>query len=385
MQKIFRIIKNGGITFLNIKNKYFLTRKQTDMNKIKKEDIIKKIKLPATLYSAVIVAVAGIFLAAALIYVFEANNRLTKFSEKFIPYPAAVINYKNFVTLNTLNSNLLSVKQFYENQDFSEVGLRVDFTTDDGKKRLKLREKELLNKMIEDKAIEILAKRNGITITAQSIDQNVERKLEEFGTKDDVENRLSKLYGWTLDDFKQKAVKPGMYQEELEKIILEQNKDKFSGAAREKIEKAARELNGKKDFSEVAKAYSDGSTAQDGGELGWFKKDQLVPEISSVAFSFDKGRRSDMIESELGFHIVEVEDKKTEGKEELVKIRQIFARKETFADWLDEQIKQMKIFIPLKEYNWNREKGMVEFSDEKMKEFEKSIMENFQGDASVIF
>ncbi len=356
------------------------------MDKNNKEHrIYKKIKAPTIIYSLIIIIAAYFIFTGIFIYGFGIKNKITETTARYFPYPAAAINYKNFIALNALNGNLQSVKQFYENQNFSQVGLRVDFTTEDGKKRLKLREKELLNKMIEDKVVEILAKRNGIIITSQLIDQNMERKLEEFGAKDDVKNKLSKLYGWTLDNFKQKVVKPGMYREELEKLILEQNKDKFSGAARGKIEKADREIKSKKDFAEAAEIYSDGSTARDGGELGWFKKDQLVPEISKAVFSFDKGQRSDIIESGLGFHIVEVEDKKTENNEDLVKIRQIFARKVTFADWLDEQIKQMKIFIPLKGYGWNKEKGMAEFSDEKMKEFEKNVMENFQGDASVIF
>lgn len=345
----------------------------------------KKMKPLTIVYVAVIFVIAYILVIGILIYGFGVKNKITETTAKYFPYPAAVVNYKSFITASELNNNLQSVKKFYESQDFSQAGMRVDFSTEDGQKRLKMKEKQLLNKMIEDEAVEILARQNGIKITAEDVQQNVKRKLDEYGTGDSVKENLSKLYGWTLSDFEEKIVRPGLYGEELEKLIVSQNKDDFSEAAKGKIEKAKNELENKKDFSEAAKTYSDGLTAGEGGELGWFKKDQLISEVSQTAFSLKKGQKSDIIESVLGYHIIELEDKKTENGEDLAKIRQIFARKKNFADWLDEEIKKMKIYIPFRGCYWNKENGTAEFSDEEMKKFEKSIMENFQGDASVIY
>ncbi len=350
-----------------------------------KQDVKKKIKPLTAIYSLAVAIAACLIIAGVLIYGFGAKNKITETAAKYFPYPAAIVDYKSIVTASELNNNLQSVKRFYESQDFSQAGMRVDFSTEDGQKRLKMKERQLLNKMIEDKAVEMLARQNGIKITAEEVKQNVKRKLDEYGTGDSVKEKLSKLYGWTLSDFEEKIVKPGLYGEELEKLILSQNKDDFAKSAEEKIEKAKSELNNEKDFSETAKTYSDGSTAGEGGELGWFKKDQLISEVSAAAFSLKKGQTSDIIESVLGYHIIELEDKKTENGEDMVKIKQIFARKKAFAGWLDEKIKEMKIYIPLKDYYWSKEKGMVEFGNEEMIKFEKSIYDNYGGDASTIF
>jgi peptidyl-prolyl cis-trans isomerase C len=65
------------------------------------------------------------------------------------------------------------------------------------------------------------------------------------------------------------------------------------------------------DFAELAKTKSkDPSAATEGGDLGYFTKDQMVPEFAEVAFKLDKGQLSDPVHSQFGWHIIKVEDKR---------------------------------------------------------------------------
>jgi peptidyl-prolyl cis-trans isomerase C len=65
------------------------------------------------------------------------------------------------------------------------------------------------------------------------------------------------------------------------------------------------------DFAELAKSKSkDPGGAADGGDLGFFTKDQMVPEFSAVAFSLDPGKISDPVKSQFGWHIIKVEEKR---------------------------------------------------------------------------
>src|SRR5712671_424116 len=65
------------------------------------------------------------------------------------------------------------------------------------------------------------------------------------------------------------------------------------------------------DFAELAKKESKDPGASDGGDLGFFTKDQMVPEFSAVAFALEPGKISDPIKTQFGWHIIKVEEKRT--------------------------------------------------------------------------
>jgi peptidyl-prolyl cis-trans isomerase C len=70
------------------------------------------------------------------------------------------------------------------------------------------------------------------------------------------------------------------------------------------------ELKKGADFEEEAKKKSKDPGAANGGDLGYFTKDQMVPEFAEAAFKLDKGQISDPIHTQFGWHIIKVEDKR---------------------------------------------------------------------------
>src|SRR3954464_13264300 len=70
------------------------------------------------------------------------------------------------------------------------------------------------------------------------------------------------------------------------------------------------ELDKGGDFAELAKKKSKDPGASDGGDLGFFTKDQMVPEFSAVAFTLEPGKVSDPVKSQFGWHVIKVEEKR---------------------------------------------------------------------------
>lgn len=80
--------------------------------------------------------------------------------------------------------------------------------------------------------------------------------------------------------------------------------------AKEAIQKAAERIKKGESFEEVAKQVSQDGSAQRGGDLGYFSRGQMVPEFEEAAFSLEKGKVSQVVETKFGYHIIKLEDRK---------------------------------------------------------------------------
>jgi len=74
------------------------------------------------------------------------------------------------------------------------------------------------------------------------------------------------------------------------------------------------------DFGELAKHYSDSSTAKQNGELGTFERSKLDPAIADVAFKLDRGQMTDVIQTKTGFEVLQVEQRYDAGIQPLDKV-----------------------------------------------------------------
>jgi len=64
------------------------------------------------------------------------------------------------------------------------------------------------------------------------------------------------------------------------------------------------------DFAELAKAFSQGPTAPKGGDLGFFKRGQMVPDFENAAFALNAGQLSEPVRTSFGLHLIEVVERR---------------------------------------------------------------------------
>ena len=130
-------------------------------------------------------------------------------------------------------------------------------------------------------------------------------------------NRDKTLLDEYLDQEAKKAVTPEaarkLYDETVKSVpaeqevrarhILVENEDE--------AKTIATRVKGGEDFAKVAGEVSkDPGSKTDGGDLGFFTKEQMVPEFSAVAFTLEPGKISDPVKSQFGWHVIKVEEKR---------------------------------------------------------------------------
>jgi peptidyl-prolyl cis-trans isomerase D len=74
-------------------------------------------------------------------------------------------------------------------------------------------------------------------------------------------------------------------------------------------------------FEDLAKKYSEDTTASKGGDLDWIVEGQTVPEFEHAAFTLPKGAISDLVKTQYGFHIIKVLDKETAHTKSFEEVR----------------------------------------------------------------
>ena len=129
--------------------------------------------------------------------------------------------------------------------------------------------------------------------------------------------------------------------------VADASDEKASKDAEEKIKGIIGRINKGEDFAKLASELTeDPSGKQNGGDLDYFTKEQMVPEFSTVAFQLGKGEISSPIKTQFGWHVLKVEDKRNRQPPEFEKVKdqvQTIVMRKAQADFITKLREEAKI------------------------------------------
>jgi len=173
---------------------------------------------------------------------------------------------------------------------------------------------EVLWALIDRKLLAHAASVEGQQVTAAEVDVRLEQIAGGLGGEQGMGAWLAGN-GYSLDHFKAVLAEEMMAARKVETLVDGLRSEVVQVRARHILVATAEEaeallvrLEAGEDFGELASVHSlDLSTRPGGGDLGWFAEGQLTaPELESAAFGMNPGDLSQVVQSDLGFHIVEV-------------------------------------------------------------------------------
>ena len=248
---------------------------------------------------------------------------------------------------------------------------------------------QTLEGMIMENLLDEQVVKAGITITDKDVNDKIGEILAKQGMTMDGFRQTLQMQGLSETQFRQQMEK-GLGYEKLMELkagagdindaealaFYEKNKEDFNSpeqvhashilikvaptatpeekaAAKEKLEKILKQVNEGGDFAALARENSDCPSKAKGGDLGFFEKGQMVKEFEQAAFALQPGQVSDVVETQFGYHIIKVTNRKEAGltpfekaKDDIIKNLQQGKKNQLFRQYVQNLREEANVVYP---------------------------------------
>lgn len=216
---------------------------------------------------------------------------------------------------------------------------------------------QVLIRLVANKLIEQLAAAADIKVTEEDIDVSRQELLSQFDSQEALEEEIMNRYGWDFETYVDRVVVPVVREQKLGEAYIAANVD--TDAIRTQAQGVLDRILDGEQFEPLAAEFGTDGTRFSGGDLGYFTRGVMVPAFEEAVFALEAGEvRDTLVETEFGFHIVKLEDKRTTstpaGDAEEVRARHILFQiggTGDFITYMDEQFGNAEIEVLLQVNN----------------------------------
>ncbi len=215
-----------------------------------------------------------------------------------------------------------------------------------------------LNTLMRTELSNQIMKTLNISVGTSDVDQAYQTQLLQNGNADQVASTIKQLYGWTPEQFKTNVVRPAVVRSSIqEKLSFD---TKLSATAKTQADKVLALVKADpKNFSDLAKKYSEDTYGANGGDLGFVGKNEQDKAIEDAAFGLELNTISDVIHTQYGFHILEVTEKKTVDGNDQVHLYMITVLAPQVDTYITSIAKKTSTQVFVRGVRWDTTKGQV--------------------------
>ena len=268
-----------------------------------------------------------------------------------VPFPAALAD-STIIRYNVYEEDVRTLQYYFENS--GELNAQQQKPGSDEITAT------VLNRLIYDSVVSQLVDKNNIAVTESELDEQITAIAQTSGSRENVSALLKSLYGWDEAQFKEKVLRPYIALQKLEKTLLE------NGTLNGDTEKRAADVLAKvkeegATFEDLAKEFSEDTTASLGGDLGFFSAEEMDADFAKAVAALDIGQTTtELVKSQFGYHIIKLLEK-VDDPEKGVQYHasHILIRTKTIDDFVNEQIAQRTIRVLLRGFRWDTENHWV--------------------------
>jgi parvulin-like peptidyl-prolyl isomerase len=216
-----------------------------------------------------------------------------------------------------------------------------DLASEEGQQMMAQTRLQILESMIDQVLIEQAAAREGVTVSEEEVETQVLANIDLAGEEEF--NAWLEANDMTMEEFRAavraQLLSAAMFEKVTASVPTSAEQVHARHILLEKEEEAREllsQLQGGGDFAALAKLYSqDESTREQGGDLGWFPRGLLAPEVEEAAFALEPGQVSAAVHSQFGYHIIQLLEKEADRPLSAEMLHSLKAQ--TFRRWMQEQ------------------------------------------------
>ncbi|OGH69603.1 MAG: hypothetical protein A3C90_04195 [Candidatus Magasanikbacteria bacterium RIFCSPHIGHO2_02_FULL_51_14] len=193
---------------------------------------------------------------------------------------------------------------------------------------------QVLSRLVANALIGSIAAQFNVTVTDEKLETAKKDLLAQFPDEATASSELFSRYGWTLDTYLNKVIVPLLREQELQTafetsdderakefqkeeirarhILFAVGEDDNEDTVKRQAQSVLERIEKGEDFATLAAEFGSDATKDEGGDLGWFGRGDMVPEFEQAVFALGAGELGkELVRSQFGYHIVRVDEKRT--------------------------------------------------------------------------